>query len=143
MTRYLLDTTVVSDSTKPTPHPAIGGWLKAQEQAEFFVSAFSLAEIERGVLQLPAGRRRAALEQWFYGPKGPRMAFEGNILPFDERAASAWARVMADGTATGRPRSATDMIIAATAVANDCTVVTLNDRDFRGAVATFNPATGK
>ena len=39
---------------------------------------------------------------------------------------------MAEGTATGRPRSALDMIVAAVAEANDCIVVTDNERDFVG-----------
>jgi toxin FitB len=37
---------------------------------------------------------------------------------------------MADGTAKGRPRSALDIIIAAIAEANDCIVVTDNEKDF-------------
>ena len=45
---------------------------------------------------------------------------------------------MAEGTAAGGPRSAADMINAATA-ANSCTVVTADYRDFRGAVNCFNP----
>lgn len=43
--------------------------------------------------------------------------------------ASRWSR---DGTAKGRPRSPLDMIIAAVAEANDCVVVTENERDFAG-----------
>jgi hypothetical protein len=39
---------------------------------------------------------------------------------------------MATGTATGRPRSALDMIVAAIADANECVVVTDNERDFAG-----------
>jgi len=39
---------------------------------------------------------------------------------------------MADGTATGRPRNALDMIIAAIAEANECVVVTDNEKDFAG-----------
>jgi predicted nucleic acid-binding protein len=39
---------------------------------------------------------------------------------------------MAQGAATGRPRNALDMIIAAVAEANDCVVVTDNERDFAG-----------
>jgi predicted nucleic acid-binding protein len=35
-------------------------------------------------------------------------------------------------TATGRPRSALDMIVAAIADANECVVVTDNERDFAG-----------
>jgi predicted nucleic acid-binding protein len=46
---------------------------------------------------------------------------------------------MAEGTAAGGPRSAADMINAATAAANSCTVVTADYRDFRGAVNCFNP----
>lgn len=141
MTRYVLDTNVLSNITKPAPLLPVTGWLEAQVQSTFFVASFSLGEIERGILELPAGRKRDELAAWYYGARGPKAKFFDTILAFDERAAAEWARLMAEGTATGRPRSVTDMIIAATAVANGCTVATLNDRDFRGAVATFNPMT--
>ena len=45
---------------------------------------------------------------------------------------------MAEGKAEGRPRSALDMILAAVAEANDCVMVTGNERDFRG-LQIFNP----
>jgi predicted nucleic acid-binding protein len=45
---------------------------------------------------------------------------------------------MADGKARGRPRSALDTIIAAVAEANQCVVVTDNERDFEG-VEIINP----
>jgi predicted nucleic acid-binding protein len=60
--------------------------------------------------------------------------FAGRVLPFDERAGLIWARLMAEGTAKGRPRSALDTIIAAIAEANDCVVVTDNEKDFAGIV---------
>ncbi len=50
--------------------------------------------------------------------------FAGRVLPFDEKAGLVWARLMAEGKAMGRPRSALDMIIAAVAEANECVVVT-------------------
>jgi len=46
---------------------------------------------------------------------------------------------MAEGTAAGRPRSPIDMIIAATAAANRCVVVTANERHFRDVVELLNP----
>ena len=52
------------------------------------------------------------------------------MLPFDEKAALIWARLMAEGTVKGKPRSVLDTIIAAIAVANDCVVVTDNEKDF-------------
>ena len=48
---------------------------------------------------------------------------------------------MADGKATGQPRSALDTIIAAVAEANGCIVVTDNEKDFAG-IATINPLRG-
>jgi predicted nucleic acid-binding protein len=39
---------------------------------------------------------------------------------------------MAEGTKAGRPRSALDMILAAIAEANNCIVVTDNEKDFKG-----------
>jgi predicted nucleic acid-binding protein len=60
------------------------------------------------------------------------------VLPFDEKAALVWAKLMADGKARGRPRSALETIIAAVAQANECVVVTDNERDFDG-VEIINP----
>jgi len=39
---------------------------------------------------------------------------------------------MTEGKARGRPRSALDMILAAVAEANNCIIVTDNERDFIG-----------
>jgi predicted nucleic acid-binding protein len=64
--------------------------------------------------------------------RGTQLLFAGRVLPFDEKAALVWARLMAEGTARGRPRSPLDMIVAAVAEANDCVVVTENERDFAG-----------
>lgn len=52
------------------------------------------------------------------------------MLPFDEKAGLIWARLMAEGTVMGKPRSALDAIIAAVADANGCVMVTDNERDF-------------
>jgi len=87
-------------------------------------------EIRRGVLEKPPGKKRRELESWFAGPEGPQALFAGRVLPFDETAALIWARLMAEGTAKGKPRSALDTIIAAIAETNDCIVVTDNEKDF-------------
>src|SRR5258706_15099139 len=99
---------------------------------DLFISALTVAEIRRGLLEKSAGKKRALLEAWFAGPEGPQALFAGRVLPFDEKAGLIWARLMADGTVKGRPRSALDMIIAAVAEANGCVVVTDNEKDFTG-----------
>lgn len=132
MSRRLIDTNIISNVTKPKPSEALVAWMAEQTDEDLFISSLTIAEIRRGILEKPAGKKRRELERWFAGPDGPRALFAGRVLPFDERAALIWARLMADGRAKGRPRSPLDMIIAAVAEANDCVIVTENERDFEG-----------
>jgi hypothetical protein len=141
VTRYLLDTNIISNVIKPQPSSALLAWLGAQQDDTLFIASLTLAEIQRGILEQPAGRKRNALDAWFSGPEGPRALFAGRILSFDEPAGLHWARLMADGKALGRPRSALDMIIASIAAANDCVIVTGNEKDFAG-IAFVNPLRG-
>ena len=139
MTRYLLDTNIISQAIKPSPPDALVQWMANQADEDLLIASLSLAEIQRGILQMPEGRKKRDLEGWFSGPKGPQALFRHRVLPFDERAALAWAQLMAEGTIKGQPRSALDMIIAATAAVHACIVVTDNEKDFRNAVELFNP----
>ena len=138
MTRFLLDTNIVSYAMKSAPDSRLVAWLSSQRDDELFISSFTVAELRRGVLELPAGKRQRQLEDWFTGPKGPSALFVGRILAFDEPAALIWARLMAAGTKEGKPRSALDTIVAAISEANDCVLVTANEKHFPG-VACFNP----
>jgi toxin FitB len=139
--RYLLDTNIISNIAKPIPSEFLLSWMSQQNDEDLFIASLTVAEIRRGILEKPLGKRRDQLEVWFTGPQGPQALFAERVLPFDERAALAWARLMADGKTQGRPRSALDMIIAAVAQANDCTVVTDNEKDFPD-VRVINPLRG-
>jgi predicted nucleic acid-binding protein len=138
VSRYLLDTNIIGNATKPVPSDALLAWLAEQADEDLFISSLTVAEIWRGILEKPAGRKRRALELWFAGPEGPQALFAGRVLAFDVKAALIWALLMAEGSRTGRPRSPLDMIVAAVAEANDCTIATDNERDFAG-VKTVNP----
>jgi len=132
VTRYLLDTNIISNVTKPEPSESLLSWLSEQADEHLFIASLTVAEIWFRVLEKPAGKKRAQLEDWFTGPEGPQSLFAGRVLSFDEKAGLIWARLMAAGAKAGRPRSALDMILAAVAEANDCIVVTDNERDFAG-----------
>lgn len=132
MTRYLLDTNILSNATKPAPSESLLAWMAEQADENLFIASLVVAEIWFGVLDAPAGKKRALLENWFRGPEGPQALFADRVLPFDEKAGLIWARLMAEGAKAGRPRSALDMILAAIAEANDCMLVTDNEKNFAG-----------
>lgn len=138
MTHYLLDTNIISNVVKPQPSALLLDWMAGLQDEDLFIASLTVAEIRRGILERPSGKKRDALEAWFTGSNGPQALFAGRILSFDDKAGLIWARLMADGKAAGRPRSALDMILAAVAEANDCVVVTDNERDFRG-IQILNP----
>lgn len=112
--------------------------MAAQEDESLFIASLTVAEIQRGIFELHSGRRRDQLARWFCGAEGPQALFARRVLAFDENAALIWGRLMAEGKAAGRPRSGLDMIVAAVAEANDCLVVTANERDFAG-IPFMNP----
>lgn len=136
--RYLLDTNIISNVIKPVPSERLLEWMSEQSDEDLFIASLTVAEIRRGILEKPAGKRRDKLEFWFGGPEGPQALFAGRVFAFDEAAALIWGRLMAEGKAQGRSRSALDTIIAAIAEANDCVVVTDNEKDFAG-VEVLNP----
>lgn len=141
MTRYLLDTNIISNVVKTRPSESLLAWMSEQRDDDLFISSLTVAEIRRGVLEKPRGKKRDALDMWFSGSEGPQALFSGRILSFDDKAGLIWAHLMAEGKAAGTPRSGLDMIIAAVAAANECIVVTDNEKDFAG-LQIVNPIRG-
>ena len=121
MTRYLLDTNVISNITKPDPSESLLEWMGAQFDGDLFI-----------ILDKPKRKKRERLEAWFAGPEGLQSLFKRRILSFDEKAALVWARLMSEGRAAGKPRNDLDMIVAAVAEANECVIVTDNEKHFSG-----------
>jgi predicted nucleic acid-binding protein len=70
VTRYLLDTSFVSEAAKPQPSSAVADWVQKQADSDLFISTLTIAEIWCGVLEMLSGRRRHDLEAWFAGMEG-------------------------------------------------------------------------
>ena len=86
-----------------SPSQPLTEWLAKQMDDDLFICSLSLAEIYRGILEKPSGKKRRELEEWFKGTEGPQALFRGRVLAFDEEAALIWARLMSQGTHAGRP----------------------------------------
>lgn len=129
--KHLVDANVLSEATKPSPDTRIVEWLRRNERT-LVVDPIVLGEVRFGILLLDRGARRERLEEWF--DQGIRRI---QCLPFDSAVGLRWAQLLADLRRRGRPMSVKDSLIAATALAHDLTVVTLNRRDFEPAEVRF------
>jgi predicted nucleic acid-binding protein len=135
MTRYLLDTNVLSEAYRPRPHPGVVDRLAHLPDGAGFISAITLGEIHKGIVKLrPTNAAKAArIEVWLRDIETPQA---DAILPIDTAIAKQWAELR-----LSRPqRDAEDLLIAATALVHGLTVATRNVRDFEGlGVPLHNP----
>ncbi len=125
--RYLVDANVLSEPTKPSPDPGVMEWLRANE-AEIAVDPVILGELRFGILILPKGRKRAALERWFDGGIG-RL----HCLAWDADTGLKWAELLARLRTRGKAMPIKDSLIAATAAVHNLAVATRNRADFAHA----------
>ncbi len=129
---YLLDTNVLCEPTRPKPDPGVLEWLTRADEDRLFISAVTLAEVQRGVSRLPQGARRERIQRWLEGDVVDR--FGERILPVDGAVGVQWGQIMAKAEAQGRPMNSLDGFIAATAMVRDLSLVTRNDADFKDSV---------
>jgi predicted nucleic acid-binding protein len=139
MNGFLIDTNVLSEYNRPGgPDEGVKRWLETTARKAQYVSVITLAEIQKGIELLAAGKRRVELEHWF--KEDLEAWFSGRVLPVDRPVGSRWASLLAQCQRAGRPLPTVDSLIAATALAHDLTVVTRNVSDFTGTgTQTFNP----
>jgi len=135
--RYLLDTCVLSEMVKSAPDAHVIQWLEARKPHELCISAMTWGELQRGIARLPQSKRRSELTVWL---EQLEAGFEDRILAFDQKASEVWAQMVVQAEAQGKSIAAFDSIIAATARACDCKLVTRNVRDFASAaIDMLNP----
>lgn len=121
---YLLDTNVVAELRKPHPHRAVVAWYDSVDDADLFVSALVVGEIQQGVTRLrKKDARQAAVYETWLGKL--RREFGDRVLSITPDVALEWGRLSADRTVP-----VVDGLMAATALVHGLTVVTRNVPDF-------------
>jgi len=134
---YLLDTCVLSELVKSAPDVHVLHWVKSRKPLELCISAMTWGELQRGVIRLPESKRRSELTLWLQQLEA---GFEDRILAFDQNTSKIWAQMTVQAEANGKTMAAFDSIIAATARAHGCKLVTRNTSDFINAgIDVLNP----
>jgi predicted nucleic acid-binding protein len=135
--KFVLDTNVVSALRVRGRNRTVEAWAAGLAISDLFVTAMTIAEIERGVVAMERSdaRQGATLRRWFDENVLP--TFDGRVLPFDLSA----ARVLATYRV---PEHAPfdDALIAAIAQSAGMTVATRNTKHFEPlGVACLDPWT--
>ena len=137
----LIDTNVMSEPLRHAPEPRVIDWIDAQAMETLFLSAITVAELRAGVALLPAGKRRAGLQENL--EKRVLPLFAGRVLPFDLACTQAYAALMAKAHGAGLSVATADGYIAAIAAANGFAVATRDTGPFEAAGLTvINPWQG-
>lgn len=135
---YLLDTCTISEMVAKWPDANVVDWFEDQDESSLYLSVITWGELQRGILQLPAGKRRVKLETWLSDELRP--LFEGRIVDVDQKVISTWARMLASFKPKGIIRASLDSLIEATAIQNDLIIVTRNEKNFHDSHASvLNP----
>lgn len=124
----VLDTDVVWELMKTAPAKKVVDWVASKTASSLYITSITQAEILHGILLLPAGKRRNAIE--LAAQAMFEEDFDGRILPFGSDAAFLYAQIAADRHRRGLPISHFDAQIAAISRSSGATVGTRNVADF-------------
>lgn len=146
---FLLDTNIISSASKLRPHPTISKWLASQKTVAIPFSA--VLEMECGISEKNRTDplKAAALWDWLdgvldtifeYPALSPKVARILGKMMCCQELTYLWV------STTEKKRPGQDLAIAATAIAYDMPIATLDSRDFKNIdgqfrlPGVFNPA---
>ena len=121
---WILDTSVLSAVRRPSRAPQVVAWLRGKPEEALFLSAVTIGEIAHGIVRQEcrdpdiAADLQASLGRTV-------LVFTDRILAFGAKEARIWGRLNRE---IGHPDA--DLLIAATALRHDATVVTGSVDDF-------------
>lgn len=132
--KYLLYTNVLKELSRPKPHENAKAWLSSVDDWDLAISVLSVREINKGI-EKKRKTDAAVADQLAAAAQGIFAAYEGRIIPIDEKVATVC------GVHLGRSEKHIDDVgFAATAEVHGLVMVTRNEEDFAGrSVSLLNP----
>lgn len=115
---YMLDTNAISAIMRS--NATFMGRLRAKKKEEICISSIAWAEIRYGINKKGSQKLLKSSEH---------LAKMIRILPFTQQTADIYAHLRAEMEKQGKNLSPMDMLIASSALANDCILIT-NDQAF-------------
>lgn len=126
----LCDTNVLAELSRPRPNPGVVEW--AGSVTVISLSVVTVEEVLYGLGWKPRPKTLA----WFEDFLEERCT----VLPVTEKIARVGGSLRGRLQAAGETRTQADMLIAATAIVHESTLVTRDTRDFEGCgVSLLNP----
>jgi toxin FitB len=133
---YLLDTNIISELIKKTPHPSVLKWIDTTDNDTLYISVITLGEIRKGISGIQDLKRQEKISHWL-DIELPAY-FEERILDIDTKVADMWGRLQSKKKGYILP--AIDGLLAATAHVHGFTLVTRNTKDFiHTSIEMINP----
>jgi toxin FitB len=126
--KYLLDTCYISEFVKPQPNPNVMQWAKTSNRDLEYLSVVTIGEILKGIEKLPTSKRKSDLQQ---AANTLLMDYSDRILPINLNIMIQWGKLIGKLEQQGRPMERMDSLIAATALTENCTLITRNEKHFQ------------
>jgi len=120
MTRYLLDTNIVSDLIR-NPQGRVADHIRSVGESLVCTSILVAAELRYGATKRRSARLTAQLEAVLGALP---------VLPFEAPADASYGMLRTKLEQAGKPIGGNDLLIAAQAVSLGCTIVTDNEGEF-------------
>lgn len=126
MTKFVVDTNVISESIKAKPDPAAMEWFSSHA-ASLYLTSITVEELRFGEFMMPKGKKRKALREWI---DSLVQQYSTSILDFDAASAEVCAKFYEQAISAGFTPTIEDLMIASIAQENDAVLATRNVKDF-------------
>lgn len=138
MKGWLLDTNILPELRRQRPEPSVLDFIANKPLDSLFVSTVTFAEIRFGIEIVPDPLKRAELSDWLAQTLRPM--FDKRVLPISEDVMLKWRLLVEEGRKRNHTFSQPDLIIAATGLVHDLTVVSRDTSGYEHTkVALLNP----